>query len=66
MQVLELGLDIGHGVGVEEIAQLGIAEELAQLRLIDRERLCAPFGEWRVAIVEIVGDVAKQERRRER
>jgi len=55
----------GEGYAIPINKALSIAKELPELRLIDGERLGAPFGEWRVAVVEIVGNVAEQERRRE-
>ena len=65
-QVLQLLLErVEHGF-VEQIAQLGVADQIAQLRLIDRQRLRAPFGQRRIAVVDVVGDVAEQQRRRER
>ena len=66
VQLLKLGLDVGERVRVEQVAQLGVAEQLAQLRLIDRQRLRATLGERRVAVVEVVRDVAEQQRRGER
>ena len=66
LQLLQLGLDVGDRVRVEQVAQLGVAEQLAQLRLIDRQRLRATLGERRVAVVEVVGDVAEEQRRGER
>ena len=50
---------------VEQLAQLRLAEQLAQLRLVDGQGLGAPLGERRVAVVEVVGDVAEEQRRRE-
>ncbi len=60
-ELLQLRLDIRQRIGVEQVAQLGFAQQLAQLRLIDRQRLCAAFRERGIAIVEIVRDVAKEE-----
>ena len=65
-QMLQLLLERVEHRFVEQIAQLGVADQIAQLRLIDRERLRAPFGQRRVAVVDVVGDVAEQQRRRER
>ena len=52
--------------GIEQLAQLRVAQQLAELRLIDRERLRPPFGQRRVAVVDVVGDVAEEQRRRKR
>jgi ClpP class serine protease len=63
--MLELLLD-GRARRVEQLAQLRVAEQLAQLRLIDRERLRPPFRERRIAVVDVVGDIAEKQRRGER
>ena len=55
--------DCGDGVGVEQFAQVGFAEQLAELILVDGEGLGAALGQRRVAIVEEVGHVAEEERR---
>src|SRR5262249_21776923 len=51
---------------VEELAELGLAEELAELRVIDGERLRAALGERRVAVVNEIRDEREEERRGER
>ena len=56
----------GDRVGVEELAELGLAEELAELGVVDRERLRAALGEGSVAVVDEVRDEREEERRRER
>ena len=48
-----------------QLPQLRLAEELAQLGLVHGEGLRAPLGQRRVAVVEVVGDVAEEQRRRE-
>ena len=63
---LQAVLDRLHRFGVEQVAQLRIAEQLAQLRLVDGKRLSPPLGERRVAVVEKTGDVGEQQRRGER
>ena len=65
-EVLQLVLDVVDGVAVEHVAQLGVAEQRLELRVIDRQRLGPPLGQRRVAVVEILGDVAEQQRRGER
>ena len=52
----------GDGVGVEQFAQVGFAEQLAQLILIDGEGLGAALGQRRVAVVEEIGDVTEKQR----
>src|SRR5262249_28955708 len=51
-------------VCVEELAELFLAEELLQLRGIDRERLRPALGERGVEVVEEVRDVGKKNRGR--
>ena len=48
---------------VEQFAEIGAAEDLFELRLIDGQGLRAAFGERRIAIVDVVGDVGEQQRR---
>ncbi len=62
---LQLLLDLGDGVGVEQLAEIGVAEQIAKLFLIDGERLGAAFGERGIAIVDVVGNVAEEQRRGE-
>ena len=51
---------------IEQLAQLRIAEQLTQLRLIHRQRLRAPFGKRRVAVVDVVGHIAEEQGGRKR
>jgi hypothetical protein len=44
--------DFCNGVGIEQLAQVGFAQQLAQLVLIDGERLGAALGQRRIAVVE--------------
>ena len=66
VQPLQLPLDGIHRVEVEQFPQLGIADELAQLRLIDRQRLRAALGERRIAVVQKARHVAEEQRRGKR
>ena len=54
------------GVGIEQLTQIGFAQQLAQLILIDGERLSAAFGQRRVAFVKKIGHVAEEQRRGKR
>ena len=65
LEVLQLQLELRERVGVEQLAQLDLAEELAELRGIDGERLRASLRERRVALVDEVADVLEEQRRRE-
>ena len=65
VEPLQLALDGFDGGGIEQFAKLGVAEQFPQLRLIDDERLGAPLGERRIAVVQEACDVAEKQRRRE-
>ena len=62
----ELRLDLGQRVRVEQVAQLLLAEQLAEEVAVERERLRAPLGGGRVVLVHVGGDVGEEERRGER
>ena len=53
-------------LGVQQLAQLALANQFAQLRLVHGQCLRAALGQRCVAVVEVVGDVAEQERRGKR
>ena len=63
---LQLALEHGEHVGVEQLPQLGPAEELGEQALVEAERGGAPLGDGGVAFVHERGDVAEQQRPRER
>ena len=63
--MLQLPFDEIERVGIQQLAQLGVAKQLAQLRLIHRQRLRAALGERGVAVVDVVRDVAEEQRRGE-
>jgi len=65
-EVLQRKLEIGHRVLVEELAELHLTEERAQLRRVDGKSLRAQLGERRVALVHEVRDVVEEKRRGER
>ena len=60
-EALELGLQLGEHLRVEQFAQLGLAEELGQQPGVEREGGGPAFGERGVALVEELGDVAEQQ-----
>ena len=66
VESLKLALDRVHRIGIEQFAKLGVADELAKLRLVDGERLRPALGERRVAVVEKAGHVAEKQRCGER
>jgi len=65
VEVLQATLDLGHGVGIEQLAQLGVADELAELRVVDGQRLGPALGERGVALVEVLGDHREEDGRSE-
>lgn len=65
-QPLELPLQFREHLGVEQFAQLRLAEQLRQQPRVQREGGGAALGERGVALVEELGDVAEQERAGER
>ena len=59
-------LDLGERVGVDQLAQLLLAEQLAQQVAVERERLRTPLRRRRVVLVHVRRDVVEEQRRRER
>jgi hypothetical protein len=62
-QILEESLVLLDRIGIEQLAELGLAEELAELRRVDRERVRFALGERRVAVVEEARDPGEEQRR---
>ena len=54
--------NLGDGVGIEQFAEVGIAQQFAQLILIDGESLGATFGQRSVSVIEEIGHIAEQQR----
>ena len=63
---LELALQLGQHVGVEQLAQLRLAQQLRQQPRVQRQRGGPALGERRVALVEELRDIAEQQRAGER
>ena len=63
---LQLALELGEHVGIEEFAQFLGAEQLAEQIAIERERRGTAFGQWRVVLVHVHGDPPEQQRLRHR
>ena len=63
---LQLELEVGQHVGVDQLAQLLGAEQLAQQVAVEREGGGPALGQRRVALVHVDGDPAEQQRLRER
>src|SRR5206468_5534204 len=62
----QLPLDVLDRSRVEQVAQLLLPEQLAQEVTVERQRLRAPFGGRRVALVHVGRDVVEEKRRRVR
>ena len=60
-QRLELELEVGHGLRVDQLAQLLAAEQLGKQLAVERQRLGSPLGERRVALVHERADVVEQQ-----
>ena len=63
---LELPLQLRQDVGVEQLAQLGLAEQLGQQPGVQREGGGPPLGERRVPLVQELRDIAEEQRAGER
>ena len=61
-QPLDLRLDLGHRVGVDQLTELGLAQKLGEQSRVERERLGAALGERGVPLVHESADVAEQQR----
>ena len=66
LQLLQLGLHRGEHVRVQQLAELGVAQQLPELGLVDGQGLGPPLGQRGVSVVDVVGDEAEQQRGRER
>jgi hypothetical protein len=63
---LQLGLGAQYDLGVEELTQLGAAQQFREQTLVERECRSALLGERGVAFVHECAHVAEQQRLRER
>ena len=60
-QALQLELQVGDRGRVEQLAQLLLAEQLGQQLAVERQRLRAPLGQRRVALVHVGADVVEEQ-----
>ena len=58
---LQLDLQVDHGRGVEQLAQLLLAEQLAQALAVERKGLRASLRQRRIALVHVLGDVVEEQ-----
>ncbi len=63
---LKLFLHFLNRADVEQLPKVSIAEQLAQLLLIDAQGLRAAFREGRIAVIDVVRHVAEEQRCGER
>ena len=63
---LESQLEIGQGIGVEELAQFLLTQQFAQQVAVQGQRTGPSLGQRRVAVVHVGGDVVEQEAAGER
>ncbi len=64
--VLELRFQLGEYCRIDQLAQLGLAQELVQQLLVERQCLCACAPRAAHPVVQVRGDVREHERARER
>ena len=60
-QALQVELDVGEHAGVEQLAQLLGAEQVAQQVAVERQRRGPPLGQRGVALVHVGGDPVEQQ-----
>ena len=63
-QGLQFELDLGDGLGVEQLAQLLGAQELPQQVTIEGQRLRPPIEQGRIAFVHVGRHVVEEQRAR--
>ena len=61
-QRLERQLQVGQRRGVDQVAQLLLAEKLAQQLAIQGQRAGSPFRQRRIALVHVGGQIVEEER----
>ena len=59
VESLQLGLELGEGAAIEQVAKLLGAHQLGQHAAVEGERLGSPFGQRRVALVHELGHVGE-------
>ena len=64
-ELLQYAFMLEDDVGIEELAELDLTEELAELRVVDRQCLRAALGGGRVFVVDEVADEREEQRGRE-
>ena len=59
---LQVLLDAGEGAGIDQVAELLLAQQLAQQVAVERQRGGAALRVRRVALVHVRGHVVEQQR----
>ena len=57
---LKLSLHLIHSYFIQQLAQVEVAQNLFQLRLIYGESLRAALGQRRIAFIDVVSNIGKQ------
>ncbi len=65
-ETLEFEFDVGEHIGVEQVAQLLGAQQVAEQVAVEGQRGRPPFGQRCVALVHVGGDPVEQQARRHR
>ncbi len=60
-QVLDLGHHLPDRLGLQQVAQVGLAQQLAQKGRVERERRRPPLGQRRVSLVQVLRHVAEEQ-----
>ena len=63
---LQRQLEVGQGIGVEQLAELLLPQQLPEQVAVQGERPGPPLRQWRVTVVHVGRDVVEQEAARER
>ena len=58
---LQLLFDFGNSLSIQKLTQIGIAKQVTQLILIDRQRLSASLSQWRITVIDVIRDIAEEQ-----
>src|ERR1700722_12563284 len=61
-QAVQLFFYFADGVRIQQLAQVSVPEQIAQLLLVDGKGLGSSLGQRRIAVIDVIGYVAKQQR----
>ena len=60
-QRLQALFNLAESCRIEQLAQVAVAKQFFELRLIDRKRLRSAFRERRIPFVNVIRDVGEQQ-----